>query len=527
MERVEGPEKVTGRALYAAEHRLEGLVHAVPVLSTVAAGEILGIDDGPALALEGVLTVLTHWNATRLRRVDDRELAVLQSTIVSYRGQIVAAVVAESPELAREAAGLVRVEYRTDPHAVELRVGDPRLYRPAHVNPHYETDSARGDFERAYADAAITIDRTYRTPAVHHNALEPHATVAVWGDGRLTLYDSNQGSTAVRDTVAEAFGLEPGQVRVITHHVGGGFGGKGTVRPQAVLAALAAWATGRPVKVAVTRQQMFAFVGYRTPTIQRVRLGADGGGRLVAIAHDVVEQTSTVREFAEQTAVATRMMYAAPHRRTTHRLAALDVPTPSWMRAPGECPGMFALESAMDELAIACGLDPIELRTRNEPDADPEARLPFSSRALVACLRDGAERFGWRDRDPTPAARRVGRCLVGTGVAASTYPAGRRPSAAIARVDLAGNYSVLVNATDIGTGARTALTLIAADALAVTPDRVRMEIGDSDLPAAPLAGGSMGTASWGTAVASACRRLRVKLEEHDLVVPATGLEDRK
>jgi len=238
-----------------------------------------------------------------------------------------------------------------------------------------------------------------------------------------------------------------------------------------------------------------------------VRLGASRDGRLEAIAHDVFEQTSTVREFAEQTAVATRMMYAAPNRLTTHRVVALDVPTPSWMRAPGECPGLYALESAMDELAIACDMDPIELRIRNEPPEDPERGIPWSSRNLVACLRDGAERFGWAGRDPAPGARRDGRWLVGSGVASSTYPAYRAPSTATARVDDDGGFTVRIAAADIGTGARTVLTQIAADTLGVDPAQVRMEIGDSAFGPAALAGGSMGTASWGTAVVKACKAL--------------------
>jgi xanthine dehydrogenase YagR molybdenum-binding subunit len=227
----------------------------------------------------------------------------------------------------------------------------------------------------------------------------------------------------------------------------------------------------------------------------------------------VVEQTSTVREFAEQTATATRIMYAAPNRRTSHRLAALDVPTPSWMRAPGECPGMFALESAIDELASACGVDPIELRARNEPEADPETGKPFSSRNLIACLQEGAARFGWAGRDPTPGGRRDGRWLIGTGVAASTYPAYQRPSGAFARAKPGGRFEVGVGAADIGTGARTVLTQIAADTLGVDADAVEVRIGDSALPTAPVAGGSAGTASWGSAVVGACRALSLALED--------------
>lgn len=313
-------------------------------------------------------------------------------------------------------------------------------------------------------------------------------------------------------------------MRVISPYVGGAFGSKGTAHPHIILTVMAAQVVGRPVKFALTRQHMFAVAGYRTPTIQRVRLGADNDGRLTAIAHDVVEQSSTLEEFAEQTALATRMMYAAPNRSTTHRLARLDVPTPAWMRAPGECPGMYALESAMDELAIACGLDPIELRIRNEPEVDPESGHPFSSRGLVACLREGAQRFGWQSRNPQPGKHTDGRCLIGTGVAASTYPTRRRPSTAIVRVDREGQYSVLIDASDIGTGAWTILTQIAADVLEAPLERVHLEIGDTRLPYASLAGGSMGTASWGTAIVEAARKLRTRLQEEHGVIPTEGLE---
>jgi xanthine dehydrogenase YagR molybdenum-binding subunit len=251
---------------------------------------------------------------------------------------------------------------------------------------------------------------------------------------------------------------------------------------------------------------MFHLTGYRTPTIQRLRLGADADGRLTAIVHEAAVQTSQLREFVEQVVTPTRTMYAAPNRRTTHRVVALNVPTPSWMRAPGECPGMYGLESAMDELAYAIGIDPIELRVRNEPERDPEQDTEWSSRNLVACLREGARRFGWEARDPRPRSRREGRWLVGLGVAASTYPAYRSPAQASVRRE-GDRFDVRIAAADIGTGARTVLAQIAADALGVPVDRVRMEIGDSALPRAGVAGGSMGTASWGTAVVRACERL--------------------
>jgi xanthine dehydrogenase YagR molybdenum-binding subunit len=519
-DRVEGREKVTGEARYAYEVPVEHVAYAAPVQAAVARGRLLGVDAGPALALEGVLAVLSYVNAPHLEPVDDRELDLFQTDEIHYCGQIVAAVVADTLEVANAAVPLVRLDVEEAPHDVELRAAHPRLYAPEKVNAGYATDSAIGDFRTAYAEARVTIDCTYTTPAYHNNPLEPHATTAVWEEGGLTLYDSNQGAHAVRDVVARLFALPPERVRVVAQHVGGGFGSKGMARPQLVIAALASQLTGRPVKAALTRQQLFAVAGYRTPTIQRIRLGAERNGQLTALAHEVVEQCSTVNEFAEQTATPSRVMYEAENRLTTHRVVRLDVPSPSWMRAPGECPGMYALESAMDELALACDLDPIELRIRNEPPLDPESRRPWSSRHLVECLRQGAERFGWADR----AARQEGRWRIGTGVAASTYPAYWQPSSALARAEAGGGFVVRIGAVDIGTGGRTAVTQIAADELGAPLARVRVEIGDSALPYATLAGGSKGTASWGWAVAKACRALRARIDEEHGRIPPEGLE---
>jgi xanthine dehydrogenase YagR molybdenum-binding subunit len=510
VDRIEGAEKVAGEAVYAYEHDVEGAAYAAIVTSTVAKGTIRDIDSTEALAAPGILAVLTHENAGEVR--GDGELAILQSPRVSYRGQIVGAVIAETLEAARQGERLVRIDYDVEQHDVVLRADHPGLYKPDKVNPSFPTDSDEGDVDRALASAAVTVDETYTTPTEHNNAMEPHATIAIWENGGLTMYDSNQGAFRASQTIADALGLPHESVRVISHHVGGGFGSKGLPRPHAVLAALAARLVDRPVKVAVTRQQMFTLTGYRTPTIQRVRLAAEADGALTAIAHDVAEQTSTISEFAEQTAVVTRMMYAAPNRRTSHRVVALNVPTPSWMRAPGECPGMFALESAMDELAAACNVDPIELRIRNEPEIDPESGNRFSTRNLVACLREGADRFGWSERG-APGSRRDGRWLVGLGVAASTYPARRAPSTAYARAEPDGTYTIRITAADIGTGARTVLTQIAADALEVPLESVRVEIGDSEFGQAMLAGGSMGTSSWGTAVVRVCRELRSGKDE--------------
>jgi xanthine dehydrogenase YagR molybdenum-binding subunit len=510
LDRVEAHEKVTGTARYAYEYHEDGMAYAVLVGSTAGSGAIRAIDARAARALAGVVAVLSHENAPRLHDAAG-ELSVLQADEVAYRGQIVAAVIAESLETAQQGAALIEIAYDAQAPDVVLRSNHPGLYRPETVNPSFPTDSEEGDFAGAFDAAEVSLDAVYDTPTFHNNPMEPHATTAVWhAEGGLTLYDSTQGAAPARQAIAKAFGLDEAQVRVISPHVGGGFGSKGTPRPHSIVCAMAARLTGRPVKLAVTRQQMFTLTGYRTPTIQRVRLGADGDGRLTAIGHDVIEQTSKVAEFAEQTAVVTRMLYASPNRRTSHRLAELDVPTPSWMRAPGECPGMYALESAMDELAIALELDPIELRIRNEPSLDPETGNPFSSRHLVECLREGAERFGWQRRDPRPGLRRDGAWLIGTGVAASTYPARRRPSQALVRREHDGSYIVRLSAADIGTGSRTALTQIAADALEVGPEQVHVELGDSAYPAAPVAGGSMGTASFGSAVVKACRGLRAR-----------------
>ncbi len=525
--RVDGPEKVTGRARYAFEHPVDGAVYARAVSSAIARGTIRSVDASPALALPGVLAVITPDNAPRLPGTDDPELALFQSRTVAYRGQFVAAVVAGTPEAAREAAGLVVIDYEQAAHDVTLTEDHPGLYKPDFVNPRYETDTAAGDFDGAFAAAAVRVDATYRTPAEHNHPMEPHATVAVWNGDALTLYDTTQGPSRVAGLVGAVFGLEPGQVRVIAEHVGGGFGAKGMPRANVILAAMAAKVTGRPVKCEVTRPQMFAVTGHRAPSIQRVRLGAGPDGRLTALCHDVIDQTSTLKEFAEQSAVATRHMYAAPHRRTSHRVVRLDVPTPSWMRAPGECPGMFALESAMDELAEACRIDPVELRLRNEPAVHPETGQPFSSRHLADCLLQGAARFGWAGRDPAPGVRRAGnahrRWLTGTGVAASTYPARAMPSQARVTVSQAGRYQVSIAAVDIGTGARTALLAVAAEALGVPEAAIDLRIGDSALPPAMIAGGSMGTASWTWAVIKACRALRGQVRARDGAVPPGGL----
>ncbi|MEV8308745.1 xanthine dehydrogenase family protein molybdopterin-binding subunit [Streptomyces flavidovirens] len=521
--RSEARDKVTGAARYAVEHTPPGCAYAVPVPATVARGRVTAVHADEVLALPGVHAVLSHENAPRLKEPDDPTLAVLQNDRVPHRGWHVALVVADTPENASAAAEALRVEYAAEEHDVRLTTGHPGLYTPEAANGENPAVRERGDFDSAYPAAAVRIDATYTMSALHNHPMEPHASTAWWDDGHLTAHDSSQGSTKVRDALAQVFGLEQRQVTVVSAHVGGGFGSKGTPRPQVVLAAMAARHTGRPVKLALPRRQLAAVVGHRAPTVQRVRLGAGPDGVITALAHEVVTQTSTLKEFVEQAAVPARVMYTSPHSRTSHQVVALDVPSPSWMRAPGEASGMYALESAMDELAVAAGLDPVELRLRNDPDTEPDSGNPFSSRHLAECLREGARRFGWERRDPRPGIRREGDLLLGTGVAAATYPVLVSPSTATAHAAPDGTYVIRVNATDIGTGARTVLAQIAADVLGAPLESVRVEIGSSDLPAAPLAGGSSGTASWGWSVHKACALLVERLRERYDGVPAEGV----
>ncbi|MEU7470044.1 xanthine dehydrogenase family protein molybdopterin-binding subunit [Streptomyces sp. NPDC044984] len=510
-ERREGRQKVTGGARYAAEHPLPDRAHAWPVPATVARGRVTAVDTTAALGRPGVLTVLTHENAPRLAEPDDPTLAVLQDPRVPHRGWFVALVVARSPEEARAAAAAVRVEYAVEEHDVSLTADHPGAYEPETANAGHPARREYGDPDGAFAAAPVRIDVSYRVPPLHNHPMEPHTSTAEWEGDRLVVHTSSQGGTAVRAVLAALFGLPEDRITVDTGHVGGGFGSKGTPRPDVVLAVMAARETGRPVTVALPRRHLPAVVGHRAPTLHRLRLGADTDGRLTALTHEIVTHSSRIKEFVEQAAVPARVMYATPSSRTLHRVVRLDVPSPSWMRAPGECPGMYALESAVDELAGALGTDPVELRLRNEPEREPDSGKPFSSRHLAECLREGARRFGWDRRDPRPRTRAEGPLLVGTGVAAATYPVLVQPSTAEARALPDGTFVVRVNATDIGTGARTVLAQVAADTLRVPLDRVRADIGDSDLPSASLAGGSSGTASWGWAVHDACTRLAGRL----------------
>ncbi|MBQ0853780.1 xanthine dehydrogenase family protein molybdopterin-binding subunit [Streptomyces sp. BH-SS-21] len=522
--RVEGRDKVTGAARYAAEIPFTELAHGWLVLSTVTRGRVSSVEDGPVLDMPGVLAVLHHGNAPRvdtdyvgmLGMPPDPTIAVFQHDRVPHAGWPVALVVAETSEQAREAAEALVVHYEEEAHDVTFAGEHPDAYSVP--GPGGPAVTEKGDLEAELAASAVVLDAEYTTPEEHHNSMEPHAATALWDGGRLEVVDSNQGTIWVAAELASLFSLDPASVHVRSEHVGGGFGSKG-VRAHQVAAVMAATILSRPVRVVMTRRQMFSLAGYRSPTTQRVRLGADAEGRLRALEHSCLSLTSTVHEFIESGAGVARVMYDAPAHHTANRVVRLDVPSPTFMRAPGEAPGSFALESALDELAEKLGIDPIELRTRNEPEVGPVSGLPFSTRNLPACFEEGARRFGWADRDPRPGVRREGRWLIGTGTAAASFFVGAMPSTAAATAEADGTFTVRINAADIGTGARTALTLIAADALEVPTDRVHVRIGDSDFGPAMIAGGSMGTRSWAWAVTAAAGELRERLALSDGIPP--------
>lgn len=520
--RVEGHDKVTGAARYASEIPFTDLAHGWLVLSTVARGRVTGIDDAAVRAMPGVLTVLHHGNAPRVSADfmgalgrPDPIVEAFQHDRVPHTGWPVALVVAETPEQAREAAEALTVSYETEPHDVAFGPDRPGMYTPE------GKETTKGDLAAQLAASDVVFEATYTTPEQHHSAMEPHAVTVRWDDGRLEVFDANQGSKWVADDLARIFSLDPATVHVRSEHVGGAFGSKG-LRAHHVAAVMAATELQRPVRIALTRRQVFATTGYRSPTAQRVRLGADADGRLRAVEHDAQCRTSTLSEFVEGSAGFGHAMYAADALRTVDRVVRTDVGTPTWMRAPGEAPGAFALESALDELAERLGMDPVALRLRNEPAVGPLSGLPFSSRNLVGCLEEGARRFGWSERDPRPRARREGRWLIGTGVAAARFPSGVIPSTASITAEQDGTYTVRITAADVGTGARTALTSIAADALDVAPERVLVRIADSDYGPAWVAGGSMGTRSWGWAVMAAAAELRDKLCT-GVDIPADGI----
>jgi xanthine dehydrogenase YagR molybdenum-binding subunit len=508
LDRVDGHAKVTGQALYAAEHSQVGdAAYGFPVLATVAKGRIVVLDTSAAEQAHGVVAVLTSRNVPAQAPKSAETIPQLVGDEVRHYGQPIALVIAHTYEQARAASALVKVTYATAPGQFDLAAGRAGARKPKDLS-FAPADTAEGDFLSAYNQAPVKLDVTYTTPFQTHAAMEPHATVA-WYDGeRLNLETSNQMPSPGKQLVSATLQLAPENVRLNSAFVGGGFGSKLDVQPEAILAALGAKATGRPVKVVLTRQQLFHVVGHRTNTIQRLRLGATADGRLQAIAHEAFSGNAPGEEEFEPTVTATRSLYAGPNRLNTHRLATLDLPPAISMRAPGEAVGLLALEGGMDELATMLDIDPIELRIRNEPSEDPELHVPYSTRQLVPAMRDGAKRFGWDKRNPTPGQVRDGRWRVGMGMSAASRGNMLMKSSAKVAVDSDGRITARLAMTDIGTGSYTIFTQIVADMFGVPMDQVTVLLGDSDFPESAGSGGSFGASSGGSGIYEACINLR-------------------
>ena len=522
LDRIDGRAKVTGRARYAADVPAGAPpAYGVLVTSTVGRGEIAKIEAGDAERAPGVLMVMSHENAPpqapfKLGELGGQRHArpkpQLDDIRVHYYGEPVALVVAETFEQATAAARLVRISYRAESGSYDLAEGRRLAYRPQHIVAG-EPDSRIGDVDRAFATSPVKLDATYTTPYQSHNPMELVASLAEWSDdGRVTIHCATQLVNSAHRSIASTLKLPLETVEVVSEFIGGGFGGKLPIYGDAILAALAAKQLGRPVKIVLTRQQMFSVTTHRAATIQRVRLAADEDGRLSTVAHEVWTQSARMDEFAEAAAASTRAMYAAPNRLTTHRIVALDLPVSDSMRAPGDAVGQLALEQAMDELAEKLGLDPVELRLRNEPEQDPEKHVPFSTRSLVQCLKQGAEQFGWSRRERTPGRVRDGAWLVGLGMAAAIRPNYRQAAHARVRMDANRHVTAELDMTDIGTGSYTILAQVAADTLQVPVDTVSIHLGHSDYPQTPGSGGSFGAVSSTAALREACLALKKKLD---------------
>lgn len=545
--RVEGRDKVTGRATYAAEFEVPGLVHAVIVRSPIAAGRARRIDDAAASAAPGVVAVLAQGTFPKLRDAPvalqsgsernrmsgsaGQQFLPLQGDQILYPGQPVALVVADTLEHARHAASLVRLDLQQAKPIVDLEQAreESELFAPKNIWGS-QTDHHRGDVPAALDAAAVRVDATYLTQVQHHVPIEMHATIAWWTDGgtRLHLYEPTTWVYGVQKSAATWFGLRPEQVRVVQEHVGGSFGSKGPTWPHVALCAGAAHVVGRPVRLELTRPQTFTSNGYRPRIEHRVALGATRYGDLVALQYDTVAETGRFddRAVAPTTKTPPRV-YACPNVRTSYRLARINRSGPFTFRAPGEAPGMFALESAIDELAYALKIDPLELRQRNYAEQDPDEGQPWSSKSLRACYEQAAARFGWSARKAGPRQTREGDEWVGVGMATMLYDVRSSPTKATATLDAAGIVTIRTATCDQGVGSRTALSQLAADAAGGRLDQLRFLLGDTDLPLAPLQAGSQTTASVGTAVTRAGARLRerlIALATRDVRSPLHGLD---
>ena len=530
INRVDGPLKVSGRATYAYEHWDVGQpLYGFIAGATIGKGRVTRIDTARAERSPGVRLVITHRNAAAQGTPDlsipsqySRAFPVLSGPEIHHYGEPVALVVATTYEQARAAASLVDIDYAPERGRFDFAEQLDQAYAPKVVNAGLPTDSAVGDFDAGFAGAEVKIDRVYTTPYECSQPMEPHACMVVPRGEDLDIYVSAQMLGEARAAIAGTLKVEPERLHLVTPFVGGGFGSKLGIHSETILAAMAARALKQPVKIAMTRQQIFHLIGVRPTTSQRVRFGAGRDGRLVAMGHDVTMHTSPLAEYAEQTATAARDLYAAPNRLTRHRMVELDVPRGEDVRAPGEAPGLFAFESAMDELAHELGMDPIELRVLNEPKVHPETGRPFSDRRMVECMREGARRFGWERRPNQPASLRDGRWLVGYGMAAAIRMQFQAQTTVKVRMGPDGIAVVQTDMTDIGTGTYTIVTQVAADALGLPLDRVRVELGRSDYPPGAGSGGSWGATNTCTAVHRACKALKEKLE--DGKIPAEEVE---
>jgi xanthine dehydrogenase YagR molybdenum-binding subunit len=505
VDRVDGPLKVTGSAPYSIDFGYPDMAHAVLVRATVAAGRIRGIETAAAEAAPGVLAVITHRNAPRLQVGPDTPVwrqppLPLRDDRILYHGQYVAVVVAGTAEQARAAARLVEVDY--EPAEPLLDLNDPRA--EVLTNP-WGMDAHRGDVAAGLASAAATVDASYTTPDETNNPMGLFATVALWDGDSLTVHDSTQWPYGVKAALAAIFGVPESGVRVLAPFVGGGFGAALRVWPHVILTVLAARTTKRPVKLVLTRPEMFTGVGHRTRTVQHIRLGADRSGQLTALEHEAKSSIALEDDNYEPVAADSATAYACPNVDTRDLQARLNIPLPTSMRAPGEAQGNFALESALDELAYAIGMDPLELRLRNYAEYQQQLGLPYSSKAQRACFELGAERFGWSARDPRPRSMRDGNWLVGYGMAGVSFFWFQPPCQARVSVRRDGTAFVRSAATDIGTGTYTVMTQLSAELLGLWLDQVEVRLGDTNLPMAPMEGGSGLTAALGSAIHSACR----------------------
>ena len=523
VDRVEGRLKVMGKAPYAHE-MIEGgaaAAHGYIVQATISKGSISAINTSAAERAPGVLLVMTHlnvpkqapWGPVELPDRYARSIPQLSSSKIEYYGQPVAYVVANTFEQARSASKLIKIAYAQVAGVHDMQ--NPKL--PAELQTTFFgdplIDGSKSDFEKAFATSSVTIDSKFTTPAHAAAPMEPHATLAYWEGNRLIAHCSAQLINSAQQGVASTLQVPVGNVRLVSRYIGGGFGSKLPIYGDVILTALAARKLRRPVKTALTRQQMFHITSHRSNTAQRLRLGASSNGKLAAVGHEAWSNSASYDNFFEPSAMQTRLLYAAPARYTPHYLTRLDLPVSDSTRAPGEAVGMIAIEVAMDELAEKLKLDPIELRLRNEPAKDADKNVPFSSRNLVACMKDGAARFGWSQRSAVPAQKREGRWLIGMGMAAGIRSNVMMPSKCDVALSRDGVLTVRMTMTDIGTGSYTVLTQIAAEMMGLPIERVRMELGDSDFPATPGSGGSWGAASSGSGLFDACTNLRARLAE--------------